>query len=91
MLVKDRYPNRTYSTTRIAAGPATDHTSHVSVRIAFEGGPADGTVQDYPRLGTALPSVYWSREEPQHISAVYRRLTDAPDPTTGIWRYSIVG
>lgn len=62
----------------------------VSVRIAFEGGPADGTVEDYTYLSTALPSLYWPRDEPERVGAVYRRLTDAPDPVTGTWRYCVV-
>ncbi len=61
----------------------------MSVRVAFEGGPADGTVTEYAHLHIALPSLYWSREEPDHVAAVYHRAAEAPDPVTGAWRYAL--
>ncbi len=61
----------------------------MSVRVEFEGGPADGTITEYPSFSTALPSLLWSSEEPEAIAAIYRRAGDAPDPTTGAWRYTL--
>jgi hypothetical protein len=70
----------------------TENTLGVmGVRVAFEGGPADGTVEECVGIETALPSLFWSREEPERIAAVYRRAGDGPDPVTGAWRYDLVG
>lgn len=66
-------------------------TPTMSLRVEFEGGPADGTVHEYPEIGIALPSLYWSRDEPHPVAATYRRLSNQPDPITGRWRYVIAG
>lgn len=71
-------------------GGDRDDTRPMPLRVEFEGGPADGTVHEYPDLGTALPSLYWSRDEPQPVSAVYHRASADPDPQTGRWRYVVV-
>lgn len=63
-------------------------TGSMSLRVEFEGGPADGTVKEYPSLAAALPSLFWSRDEPP-VAATYRRLSDEPDPVTGRWRYVV--
>ncbi len=60
----------------------------MSVHVEFHGGPADGTVEEY-RFSTALPSLYWSRDEPDRVAAIYRRSSEQPDPITGAWRYSL--
>jgi hypothetical protein len=61
----------------------------MGIRVEFEGGPADGTVSEYAYLDTALPSLYWHREEPVRIGAIYRRASDDPDPVTGAWHYTV--
>jgi hypothetical protein len=58
----------------------------VSIRVEFEGGPADGAVEEFTNLEIALPSLYWHREE---IAAVYHRGATRPDPATGAWRYHL--
>lgn len=65
------------------------HTPAVSVRVQFEGGPADGTVTEYPSFSTALPSLLWCRDKPEAVAAIYHRAGDAPDPGTGCWRYTV--
>lgn len=57
--------------------------------MEFEGGPADGVVEELTNLEIALPSLYWHREEPEAIAAVYHRAATHPDPTTGAWRYHL--
>ncbi|MFC4943172.1 hypothetical protein [Pseudonocardia sp. GCM10023141] len=59
----------------------------MSVRVMFEGGPADGVVQEYPLLDRALPSLYWHRDEPSELRGIYHLLNRDPDPDTGVWRY----
>jgi hypothetical protein len=54
----------------------------MSLRVAFEGGPADGTVKEYP-LAAALPSLFWDGDEPPYVAAIYRRASSEPDPVTG--------
>lgn len=58
----------------------------MTLRVEFEGGPADGIEQDYPALTVPLPSLYWSRTANAEAS-IYRRSADQPDPTSGRWRY----
>ncbi|MFC4950164.1 hypothetical protein [Pseudonocardia sp. GCM10023141] len=60
----------------------------MSIRVKFEGGPADGVVQEYPSINRALPSLYWHRDEPTELRAVYHLLGADPDPMTGLWRYA---
>lgn len=59
----------------------------MGIMVKFEGGPADGVVQEYPSIDRALPSLYWQGDEPVGQRAVYHVLDDMPDPTTGLLRY----
>jgi hypothetical protein len=61
----------------------------MTIRVEFQGGPADGTVQEYPALDRALPSLYWQRDELSEARAVYHRSVDRPDPDTGVWQYHL--
>ena len=57
--------------------------------MEFHGGPADGTVEEYPDLDIALPSLYWQAIGSPEITSIYHRSADAPDPGTGAWRYQV--
>lgn len=60
----------------------------MGIRVKFEGGPADGVVQEYPSIGRALPSLYWEREEHGELRAIYHLQRQDPDPVTGLWTYA---
>lgn len=62
----------------------------MALHVEFEGGPADGTLQDYPQLNAPLPSLYWSSTTDENAS-IYHRLADEPDRATGRWRYRFTG
>ena len=61
----------------------------MTINVTFHGGPADGSVQDYPYLTQALPQLYW-RSDRHDVGAVYRRGTDVADVRTGTWHYQAV-
>jgi hypothetical protein len=60
----------------------------VSIRVRFEGGPADGVVRDYPAFSTALPSLYWSQDDP-YVAGIYRRCVN-DEPVDAVWCYRYV-
>ncbi|MFC4943673.1 hypothetical protein [Pseudonocardia sp. GCM10023141] len=62
----------------------------MSIQVEFRGGPADGTVREYP-FERALPSLYWQADVSDDRRGVYRREGDAPDSITGLWRYAFGG
>jgi hypothetical protein len=59
----------------------------VSVVVEYLDGPAKGTVQEFPRLDIALPSLLWSDGAAGRREATYHRVGDQPDPVSGHWIY----
>ena len=50
----------------------------MTLHVEFEGGPADGTVQDYPQFSAPLPSLYRGSVTDQNGS-IYQRSADEPN------------
>lgn len=61
----------------------------VALWVEFIDGPAAGITREYPHLNIALPSLFWADTGDPMRCAVYRRNADAPDSTTGKWRYGV--
>jgi hypothetical protein len=56
----------------------------MAITAEFVDGPARGTLQSYPDLSSALPSVWWSSEGSPRTEATYHRMGGQPDPLTGL-------
>jgi hypothetical protein len=61
----------------------------MAITAEFIDGPACGTVQSYPDLSSALPSLWWSSEGSPRTEATYHRMGGQPDPLTGHWYYRL--
>jgi hypothetical protein len=59
------------------------------ITAEFIDGPARGTVQSYPDLSSALPSLQWGSDDSPRTGATYHRVGGQPDPLTGHWYYRL--
>jgi hypothetical protein len=61
----------------------------MTITVEFIDGPARGTVQSYPDLSSALPSLWWCSDDSAHTEATYHRwaicLTHRQDTGTTDW------
>jgi hypothetical protein len=61
----------------------------MTITAEFIDGPARGTVQTYPELSSALPSLWWGSDDSPPSEATYHRMGGQPDPVTGHWYYRL--
>jgi hypothetical protein len=61
----------------------------MTITVEFVDGPARGTVQSYPNLNSALPSLLWCSDHSPQTEATYHRVGGQTDPLTGHWYYRL--
>jgi hypothetical protein len=61
----------------------------MTITAEFIDGPSRGTVQSYPDLSSALPSVRWCSDDSPRTEATYHRMGGQPAPLTRHWYYRL--